>query len=612
MVSKSSVDLGVKGNYKILGQKAIEIALKGGKFQEGAFSKYGIDTKEALRNLASAIFEVLNENSDKYSASDVSTIKSYINQVWNYSKGGGVSSKAVSVNNELVSSAKEATKEIQKETESITDFISKLNKLYEEQDKVRAQREAEKQAQLDEERRNASVKKRYEEFQASIEEGYKKFKEQLEQNKKAEQSETESTIQMQQAWEEAGIALSNMFGTVKQNKTELELFDEYINKLISSDDKFNKVIGHTLKYTTDLISKNRKLSITQSLFDGIRGAFGKMIGYTKIMSSSIGLVKSSFGFIIDMIFLPLLPLVLAIAEGFFMVGDAIGNTLEWIGSINPLFAQLISLGGLLAIAFGMFLTGKLLTDLLGVKNILSAIVNLLGDEKLATATKTTTSTAETATTSSILSRLGGVITLAEFVIGGVAGWFAGMSIVKIMEDLGISQALSTIGEVLNIHNVAHSGAGYNIFESGVPDALKFLKNLPGGQVLDVADKIHFMGEFINSSIDVWNSLLPDWSISAKPLTATGIEKTLQEGRYSSELQSVLDTKFGKDTFMFLDAGNPFGLDEGYYLVINGQPIGGAQKSMSSMVSSTSNVNYTTNYQNTNGNGAFNLFNVAGL
>lgn len=604
MVSKSGIDLGVKGNYKILGQKAIEIALKGGKFQEGAYSKYGFN-KEAFRNLASAIFEVLNENSDKYSASDVSAVKSYINQVWNYSKGSGVSSKAASVNKELVNSAKEATKEIQKETESISDFVKNLNKFYEEQDKARAQREAEKQAQLDEQKRYEEYKKKHDEFLASIEENYKRFKEQVSQSKEEEKAEAEATEETEQAHTDASDA-------VKQHRTELELFDEYINKLISSDDKFNKVIGHTLKYTADLISKNRKLSITQSLFDGIRGAFGKMIGYTKIMSSSIGLVKSSFGFIIDMIFLPLLPLVLAIAEGFFMVGDAIGNTLEWIGSINPLFAQLISLGGLLAIAFGMFLTGKLLTDLLGVKNILSTIVNLLGDEKLATATKTTTSTAETATTSSILSKLGGVITLAEFVIGGVAGWFAGMSIVKIMEDLGISQALSNIGEVLNIHNVAHSGAGYNIFEAGVPDSLKFMKNLPGGQVLDVADKIHFMGEFMNWSIDIWNSLLPDWSISAKPLTATGIEKTLQEGKYSSELQSVLDTKFGKDTFMFLDAGNPFGLDEGYYLVINGQPIGGAQKSMSSMVSSTSNVNYTTNYQNTNGNGAFNLFNVAGL
>ena len=56
----------------------------------------------------------------------------------------------------------------------------------------------------------------------------------------------------------------------------------------------------------------------------------KVLGNTQIMSKGLGLLNTAFGFILDMIFLPLLPLLIAIVKAMFWLGETIHGVMNWL------------------------------------------------------------------------------------------------------------------------------------------------------------------------------------------------------------------------------------------------------------------------------------------
>lgn len=146
-------------------------------------------------------------------------------------------------------------------------------------------------------------------------------------------------------------------------------------------------ITRTNKMKTALMGKIRSFKFYLGLTMMFYNLTKKIIGNTQILSKAWNMVGSSLGFILDVIFLPLLPIIMEIVKGLFWVGKTIHNVMvalhnahPWLDKIFSLFllitgAAIISqLTGLSTI----FLEWSSLLGITGVAGKLEALYGLLG------------------------------------------------------------------------------------------------------------------------------------------------------------------------------------------------------------------------------------------
>jgi len=466
-------------------------------------------------------------------------------------------------------------------------------------------------------------------------------KEQYDENKRiANQQERDNRKREKEEAKKAKEAQKAAEAEAKRFPLDRKL-DQVTLDLAASTNKYKQGLGVVLDTTVKVISKNRKLSFTQELFTGITGALGRMIGYTKIMSSSIGLVSSAFGFLIDMIFLPLLPIVLAIAEGLFMLGEVANSFLEFIQGIpiiGETFAVILSFAGLLAIAFGMFLTGALLADVLGVAGGFKKIYDILKDISIMEGISSilsmlgfgggkgdktpdggegggggyystgggkdknkTKKPKKPSKVGGVLGKLKSVIPAAAGVVGSLATDIAlplaaGVGIVTAMNQLGVGQALSDFGESSGIqYNLRATSKDWNVAEH-MYGAVGDLINVSTGFVTDTVNSVFGL------SLEKFAAATPNM-----------VEEALREGKYNQAVINAINQKLGENTIGYMgeEYADSIGKEAGYYLLNKrGEAYGERMTSYSNVLSNT--ANYNTYYQQTNGNGAFNLQNTAGL
>lgn len=145
-------------------------------------------------------------------------------------------------------------------------------------------------------------------------------------------------------------------------------YDLDFNKGMSKATKRQKEHGDAAGRT------NRILGIEARTFKWMLGfalmgtnAIKKLTSESKIFNSLWGLIGKAFGFILDMIILPLAPFIMWIAEGMFAVGEGIYKVMSGAMEANPWLAGLLSIMTLLtgaAIAVGLV---KLVAGFFGIE-----------------------------------------------------------------------------------------------------------------------------------------------------------------------------------------------------------------------------------------------------
>ena len=373
--------------------------------------------------------------------------------------------------------------------------------------------------------------------------------------------------------------------SAEEASEELPLVARAINLLIKNNEKLD--------------AQQRDLRFTNSLYEGMFQSMRKIINSTKILSGAVNLLSSAFGYIIDMIFLPLLPVAVSLAEFLFGVGDAINNVLDFISGMNPELAQLISFitlatGAALLFLGGQFVSGVPgLTLLLeGVLTTISAIKNGIKDvlingipEPTTTASKTPDKSKPTSKTP---SKLGGLAPAAATAGWSAAGAAIGTAIVSGMQLTGMVDVESNIGKALGLHDIVHS------------DILKLIPGMRNySNILEGAGDLT---NFIQES--VLGYFAPDFDVRLAT-TKNVVDRALSEGLYSPAVEEYLNREFGEGALHYESGDALLGKEGGWFT-----NMGDKVTSYSSAQSSV--TNYNNSYVNSVSSAAFNLFHIAGL
>jgi len=396
--------------------------------------------------------------------------------------------------------------------------------------------------------------------------------------------------------EKVAESTANAAKEVQNYKEKTEESKETTSDYATFIDKFSSIV---VKNSQKLNAEQRELRFTNALYEGMFHSLKKIINSTKILNGAVGLLSSAFGYIIDMIFLPLLPIAVALAEFLFGVGDAIHTVLDFISGINPVAAQLISLitlatGAMLLFLGGSFVSGVPgLTLLLeGVLNTIAAIKNGIKDvlingipETTPTATKTPDKSKPTSKTP---SKLGGLAPAAATAGWAAAGAAIGTAIVSGMQLTGMVDVESDIGKALGLHDIVHS------------DILKLIPGMRNySNILEGAGDIT---NFVQES--VLGYFFPDFDVRLAT-TKNVVDRALSEGLYSPAVEEYLNREFGEGALHYESGDALLGKESGWFT-----DMGDKVTSYSSAQSSV--TNYNNNYVNSVASAAFNLFHIAGL
>jgi len=403
-----------------------------------------------------------------------------------------------------------------------------------------------------------------------------RFQEIIESTKEKVDELTESTENLAEQTKEVSKSTEEV-------ARELTLVEKVSNLLIKNNDKLD--------------AQQRDLRFTNSLYEGMFQSMRKIINSTKILSGAVNLLSSAFGYIIDMIFLPLLPIAVSLAEFLFGVGDAINTVLDFITGINPGIAQLISFITLATGAALLFLGGQFISGTPGITLLFGGALNAIKDTyntlkenaKYGDSQKgwghMSSKTPEGTKGQRALAK---ALPAAATVGAAGAGLAIGTGIVSAMQLTGAVDVLSSVGSATGIQNIMHNKA-----LDFIPGVKQFKTTLEGA-----GDITNFLQE------SVLGYFAPDFNVRLAT-TKNVVDRALKEGMYSPQVEAYLNSEFGEGTFHYAMGDESLGFERGWY-----NSMGDKVTSYSSAQSSS--ITYNNNYNNTVSNAGFNLFNIAGL
>jgi len=395
----------------------------------------------------------------------------------------------------------------------------------------------------------------------------------------------------------------------KDTVDKLATSTDNLNKKTDQNAEANKAVSEELPLVTRamhlLIKNNEKLDaqqrdlrFTNSLYEGMFQSMRKIINSTKILSGAVGLLSSAFGFIIDMIFLPLLPIAVSLAEFLFGVGDAINTVLEFITGINPGIAQLISFITLATGAALLFLGGQFISGVPGISLLFEGVLKSVKDvynnikdlyiNGVPTPDSSKKPPEKAKTPSKASTALAKVLPAATTVGAAGAGLAIGTGIVSAMQLTGAVDVLSDVGSATGIQNLMHNKA-----LDFIPGIKQFKTTIEGAGDLTNLIQESVLGYFF-----------PDFDVRLAT-TKNVVDRALKEGMYSPQVEAYLNSEFGEGAFHYAMGDESLGFERGWY-----NSMGDKVTSYSSAQSSS--ITYNNNYNNSVSNAGFNLFNIAGL
>jgi len=210
------------------------------------------------------------------------------------------------------------------------------------------------------------------------------------------------------------------------------------NRLRKGEDAAKKggmSFGRTMKWNLGLL-----LMMTN--------AFKKLIGNTQVVSAVFAAMGSAFGFIFDMIFLPLLPILMEVVKWLYGVGKGINTIMKYVGPLAPVLSLVLI--GLLAIGSAAVLGG-----------IGNAILGILGIGVAAEGATAAVGTGALA---------GGGLLASLAVLGAWAA--AGIVVALGLDSVGLLEAL---GDALSF--------AWNYLMSWAYEVEQWLASSPSGQVI---------------------------------------------------------------------------------------------------------------------------------
>lgn len=195
------------------------------------------------------------------------------------------------------------------------------------------------------------------------------------------------------AKEDKGL-IYRLFGLFPK-KQDTELQGDF-NKSLEDTAKDQENVGRkTRDSTKKQRENNRSLKWTLGLLVMLHNVFRKFTSGTKVISQVLSMFSSGLGFLLDMIILPLLPLLIEMVMTIYGIGKAVKSFNDDLTDIHPVLGYLASIIELIMFAgFGLWLLNtarkiallamgaEAATGLLGTSGLLGAIGALTALELL--------------------------------------------------------------------------------------------------------------------------------------------------------------------------------------------------------------------------------------
>lgn len=200
-----------------------------------------------------------------------------------------------------------------------------------------------------------------------------------------------------------GGVIEQEFGSLTKEaglKSRLERFKERTSESLSSllSRDFTKGMDDATDSTRDhksaADSNSRAISIEARRFKWMLGfilmgtnAIKKIAGQTQVFSKMWEILGSAFGFIIDMVIMPMIPFVIWLVTGLYNVGKAIKDINDKASDVHPVLGALVSLfeilvgaaivDGIFSLVTGSSLLGSSLLGAFGASTLLIGALEIL-------------------------------------------------------------------------------------------------------------------------------------------------------------------------------------------------------------------------------------------
>lgn len=282
--------------------------------------------------------------------------------------------------------------------------------------------------------------------------------------------------------------------------------------------------------------------------------FGKKIlGNTQILGKAVGLLGSAFGFIIDMVFLPFIPIIIEVVKWLFGVGNMVKKALQWLAGIHPWLDK---------IASGFIIIVGILTMswMTGVVGFLNTVLTLLSG---------------TAGVAGVLATIKGLLIgfaawIAPYLVGSALGLGLAAIVIYLLEISGILDMIS--------------------------DASSWWRDEHKETVDSIIANNDLLANSLNLVADIYNATIGNIT-GNKILTGEVRDDILSGGMYSEELLHQLQTRDPTIEYYNQSQWN----EAGYY---RGNPAAGGTRITD--YSQVSTYNYTTNNNSPNRSASPNL------
>lgn len=330
---------------------------------------------------------------------------------------------------------------------------------------------------------------------------------------------------------------------IDQSKKVLELQEQEAEAQKADEQKKAEEdeIARTNKMKTALMGKIRSFKFYLGLTMMFYNLTKKILGNTQVLSKAWNMVGSAFGFILDMVFLPLLPIIMTIVKALFWVGQRIHDIMVAAHNLHPWLDKIFSLF--------LLITGALIiSKLTGIGTIFLEWSSLLGVAGVA----------------GKLEILYGLLGLVGNLLANIAvGTGIGLLVLAFLDLIGVTDWFSDVARNLR------KEWGLNF------DDLIMGANLFG-------DALNYIGDLYNDTIGALTG--------SKILTLKARNELLSEGTFSKDFLDELH--INNPNIEYYNPDN-FGTKAGYY------DTGGGMPSADNRITSYSQVStYQTN-NNTN-------------